>query len=56
MSEKEAFDRQGQRGKKGAADKPESKPSHLSAAVERAKAQKARLEAEEGSAVKDVIS
>jgi nucleoid-associated protein YgaU len=52
MSEKEAFDRQGQSGKKGAADKPESKPSHLSAAVERAKAQKARLEAEKGPAVK----
>lgn len=53
MSEKkEAFNRQAQSGKKSSADKPEEKASHLSAAVKRAKAQKARLEAEKGSAVK----
>ena len=49
---KEAFDRQAQSGKKSAANKPESKSSHLSAAVKRAEAQKARLEAKKGSAVK----
>lgn len=53
MSEnKEAFDRQTQRGKKSVADKPEAKTSHLSAAVKRAEAQKARLEANKAPAVK----
>ncbi len=49
---KEAFDRQTQSGKKSSAAKPEKEGSHLSRAVERTKAQKARLEAEKGTAVK----
>jgi nucleoid-associated protein YgaU len=49
---KEAFDRQKGGSKKGAANKTEAQPAHLSRAVERAKAQKARLEAEKGPAVK----
>ena len=53
MSEKkEAFDRQTQSDKKTSADKPEAKPSHLKAAVKRAEAQKARLEANKAAAVK----
>lgn len=52
MSEKEAFNRQGQSAKKGAADKPEAKSSHLSAAVKRTAAQKARLERKKEAAAK----
>lgn len=52
MSEKEAFDRQSQSGKKVSADKPAEKASHLAAAVKRAAAQKARLQAEKGPTVK----
>lgn len=49
---KEAFDRQSESGKKSAADKPEAKASHLSAAVKRAEAQKARLAEKKEAAVK----
>ncbi len=52
MSEKEAFDRQTGSGKKSDADKPKEKAAHLSAAVKRTKAQKARLAAKKEAAVK----
>ncbi len=52
MSEKEAFDRQAGSGKKSDAGKTEEKASHLSAAVKRAEAQKARLAAKKEAAVK----
>lgn len=57
MSEKEAFNRQKDGGPKAGgksseAAQPEAQPSHLAAAVKRAEAQKARLEAAKSSAVK----
>ena len=49
---KEAFDRQDDKGKKEAKEKTKAQPDHLSGALKRTAARKARLEAEKGPAVK----
>jgi nucleoid-associated protein YgaU len=49
---KEAFDRQEGSGKKGTDGQAKKQPDHLSGALKRTAARKARLEAEKASAVK----